>query len=207
MDSHLKEPYRTMVLIAQCLGLRVSKIVGLKWGDIDFDNLSLLVQRSVVHGREGSVKTEYSHDSVPLDADLGKVLLAWRERTPFRNPADWVFANPKTGKSYHQEQIQKKHLRPAAEKAEIGAGVGWHTFRHTSRSWLDETGASLKVQQELMRHASIQATMNVYGKAMSNTKREANSKVVRLVLPVAVGQEQPPEKDKGLLPAPASYVN
>jgi len=27
----------------------------------------------------------------------------------------------------------------------------------------DETGAPMKVQQELMRHASIQTTMNVYG--------------------------------------------
>jgi integrase len=39
--------------------------------------------------------------------------------------------------------------------------IGWHTFRHTYRSWLDETGAPMKVQQELMRHASIQTTMNI----------------------------------------------
>ena len=29
----------------------------------------------------------------------------------------------------------------------------------------------MKVQQELMRHASIQTTMNVYGQAMSSSKR------------------------------------
>lgn len=40
----------------------------------------------------------------------------------------------------------------------------------------------MKVQQELMRHASIQTTMNVYGQAMSNSKREANSKIVEMVL-------------------------
>ncbi len=61
-------------------------------------------------------------------------------------------------------------------------GIGWHTFRHTYRSWLDETGAPMKVQQELMRHASIQTTMNVYGQAMSSSKREANRKVVEMVL-------------------------
>ncbi len=47
-------------------------------------------------------------------------------------------------------------------------GIGWHTFRHTYRFWLDETGAPMKVQQELMRHASIQTTMNVYGRAMTD---------------------------------------
>jgi integrase len=40
----------------------------------------------------------------------------------------------------------------------------------------------MKVQQELMRHASIQTTMNVYGRAMTETKRRANSQVVELVL-------------------------
>ncbi|MDE1177448.1 MAG: hypothetical protein PW789_12730 [Edaphobacter sp.] len=46
------------------------------------------------------------------------------------------------------------------EKREVAAGkyanLGWHTFRRTYRSWLDKTGAPMKVQQELMRHASIQ---------------------------------------------------
>jgi ABC-type transporter Mla MlaB component len=35
----------------------------------------------------------------------------------------------------------------------------------------------MKVQQELMRHASIQTTKNVYGRAMTETKRRANSQV------------------------------
>lgn len=56
-----------------------------------------------------------------------------------------------------------------------------HTFRHTYRSWLDETGDPMEVQQELVRHASIQ-TMNVYGQAMSSSKRDANEKVVEMVL-------------------------
>lgn len=44
--------------------------------------------------------------------------------------------------------------------------VGRHTFRRSYRSWLDEGGAAIAVQKELMRHASIQTTMNVYGTVM-----------------------------------------
>jgi hypothetical protein len=40
----------------------------------------------------------------------------------------------------------------------------------------------MTVQKELMRHASIQTTMNIYGKAMSTSKRQAHSKVVAMVL-------------------------
>jgi integrase len=66
-------------------------------------------------------------------------------------------------------------------------GIEWHTFRHTYRSWLDETGAPMKVQQELMRHASIHTTMNIYGREMDDSKRKANSQVVGLVFGKSLG--------------------
>jgi MFS family permease len=72
-----------------------------------------------------------------------------------------LFANPATDKPYHQEEIQKKHIKPAAKAAGITTTVGWKTFRHSFRSWLDQTEAAIGVQRELMRHASIQTTMNV----------------------------------------------
>jgi hypothetical protein len=62
---------------------------------------------------------------------------------------------------------------------EISAGT---RFRHTYRSWLDATGAPIGVQQKLMRHAHVSTTMNVYGNALMESKREANSKIVQLVL-------------------------
>lgn len=177
----IREPYRTMVLVAGCLGLRVSEIVALQWRDFDFPGLTLLIQRSVVHGRVGDVKTEYSRDSVPLDTAVVEALMLHKERSA-PTPEGWLFANPVTGKPYHQEEIQKKHIREAGVAAGIGGDIGWHTFRHSYRSWLDETGAPLTVQKELMRHASIQTTMNIYGKAMTDSKRRAHSKVVEMVL-------------------------
>jgi len=62
-----------------CLGLRAGEIVGLQWADFDFDKLTLLVQRGVVHGRVGEVKTEYSRDFVPLAPELAGELLAYRQ--------------------------------------------------------------------------------------------------------------------------------
>jgi len=41
-----------------------------------------------------------------------------------------------------------------------------------------------------MRHASIQTTMNIYGKAMTDTKRQAHSKVVEMVLSGSKMQEE-----------------
>src|SRR4051812_9829059 len=60
--KHVPEPFRLMVLTAQCLGLRVSEVMALKWSDFDFVNLMLRVERGIVQGRVDEVKTEYSQD-------------------------------------------------------------------------------------------------------------------------------------------------
>src|SRR5262249_29573739 len=138
----VREPYRTMVLVAGCLGLRAGEIVGLQWGDFDFDKLTVLVQRSVVHGRVDDVKTEYSRDVVPLDPALACALLQYRERH-HQTSEGWLFANPATDWPYHQEQIQKKHIRRAAMAAGIKGYIGWKTFRHSYRSWLDQVDATV----------------------------------------------------------------
>jgi integrase len=55
---------------------------------------------------------------------------------------------------------------------------------------LRQLGVDVKVQQELLRHADIRTTMNIYTQAVSEQKRTAHSKVVRMVLPVTVPNNQ-----------------
>jgi integrase len=72
-------------------------------------------------------------------------------------------------------------------KEKVGIGrIGWHTFRHSHSSLLHALGVDLKVQQELLRHADIRTTMNIYTHTVPAALRKANSKVVRLVLPAQV---------------------
>ena len=49
----LDEPFRTMVVIAMCLGLRVKKILALKWSDFDFEDGKLMITRGTVRARIG----------------------------------------------------------------------------------------------------------------------------------------------------------
>jgi integrase len=203
--------YRTMVVVAQCTGLRAEEVLALEWPDIDFENLSMRVVRAVVHGRVKMAKTEYSEDELPLDPDFAAILLDWKRQSKGSN---LLFPSHVTGRHYHASAIQQDYIRPAGCclvecpkcfalpgiwcRGEQGAraaihderweaagkydGVGWHSFRHTYRSWLDDTGAPVGVQQKLMRHAQISTTMNVYGNALMDAKREANSKVVKMAL-------------------------
>jgi integrase len=184
--ENIPEPFRTMCIVAMCLGLRVSEILGLRWRDIDWEGSRIAIRQAYVYGKEGDVKTRASHRWMPLDHLLAERLRRHKAKfSPFVDSEVWVFANPVTGKPYWPGRIQKNWLVPAAEKAGIGR-IGWHTFRHSHSTLLHALGVDLKVQQELLRHADVRTTMNIYTQAVPNALREANSRVVRLVIPAQV---------------------
>ena len=171
-------PYRllTMVLVAACLGLRASEIMGLQWRDFNWEELTVLIRRGVVNGRSGDTKTEASQKPLPIDPRLASSLKELWQGSSYKGPQDWVFSN-RTGRPRAQQDILRRHLRSAALRAGIGK-IGWHTFRHSYSTMLRGAGTDIKVQQELLRHATIQSTMNIYTQAVSEQKRIANSVVV-----------------------------
>jgi integrase len=173
----LREPYRTMSIVAMCTGLRVSEVLAMRWEHIDFKPGVMLVQQRVVNGRIGKVKTEASHDEIPLDSMFAQVLLTRRGD----QRSGLVLPSHVTGRCYHAGIIQRQILRPRGEDVDI-PNLGWHTFRHTYRSLLDETGAPVGVQQKLMRHSNVATTMNAYGNSTLRAKQDANSKVVQMLI-------------------------
>jgi len=80
------------------------------------------------------------------------------------------------------------YLVPTGLKLGLGR-IGFHTFRHTYRAWLDETGAPVGVQQKLMRHAHVSTTMDQYGNASALAKRKANRPIVQRLLQRPANQE------------------
>jgi integrase len=175
----VKEPFRIMCIVAICLGLRASELVGLQWNDFDWENLNVAIQRGVVIGRVDEVKTRHSKRAIPLDPALASLLLSYRREAP---PSHWVFPSSRTGRPWWPWVIQRTHLAPAGIKAGLGR-IGWHTFRHTYSTMLRGLKVDVKVQQELLRHADIRTTLNIYTQAVPDAMRQANSKVVEMVLP------------------------
>jgi integrase len=111
----------------------------------------------------GDVKTKYSQSGLPLDPVLAEILFTWKRASQFGGESDWVFASPqKAGElPLRATAVLENHIKPAAKAAGLGSRVGWHTFRHTYSSTLRQLGG-FEVQQELLRHADVRTTMNVY---------------------------------------------
>jgi integrase len=181
----MPEPFRSMVFVAAVTGLRRGEFIGLKWADIDFEAKKIHPRRSVVSQNIGKPKTIASAKPVALDPDLSIALASLKACSIFNQPEDWVFASPAAGghKPYWPDSVLSRRVRPAAKRLGITKQIGWHTFRRTYATLLKSSGADLKVVQESLRHASPRITMEVYAQALTQDKRNAQSKVVQMILP------------------------
>jgi integrase len=180
--QHLPEPFRAMALLCCCLGLRISECLALKWSDVDWLSGKLLVERGIVCQQVDDVKTSESRKQVVIADELLTTLRTRKQATQFSAPEDWVFASPvQLGRlPWSYDQVWRVYQK-AAKAAGIG-GLGTHVLRHTFRTWLGSVGTAVGVQQQLMRHADIRTTMNIYGDVVTDEMAVASGKVTQLAL-------------------------
>lgn len=173
---------RTMIILAYCLGLRVSELFALQWRDFDFFGGRVHIQRAIVDGRVGNVKTERSEAPLPAHKLVIDALLQFRQRSLYREDADWVFAShAMAGKRPSNSQhIQFNRLVAAGKAIGLDFSLGWHTFRHSYKVLLERAGADITVQRDLMRHSDTHTTMQVYGEVEFDRMRDANDKAMAL---------------------------
>jgi integrase len=184
--AELQHPHKTMVFLAAATGLRASELLALKWRDVDFDSLEINLSQGVVHQIIGKLKTEASKRPLPLDPVLAQSLLDWRYLSPFSQQDDWIFASieMKGQQPYWPENLLRRYIRPAASRCGINKTIGWHTFRHSYATHLKANGEDVKVVQESLRHANSRITLDTYTQATTPAKRQAQSKVVSMILPM-----------------------
>ena len=144
---------------------------------------------STISGRETAqqVEDEVFAGRVPIERGFILELKKWQALC-LDTAEHWLFPSPVTGRPYHADSMRNDYLVPTGLKLGLGR-IGFHTFRHTYRAWLDETGAPVGVQQKLMRHAHVSTTMDQYGNASALAKRKANRPIVQRLLQRPANQE------------------
>jgi len=155
-------------------GMRLGELLGLQWGDIDFNGRFIHVQRSFRHGRITRTKNKKSrrvHMSNQLHAEL-KALLTRRKKQALQSGepmADVVFHT--NGEPTSQNSIRNVWKR-VLKKAELRA-MRFHDIRHTFASLLLSKGESPVYVKEQLGHSSIQMTVDIYGHLIPSSNRDA----------------------------------
>jgi integrase len=149
--QRLREPYSTLVLFLAVTGLRIGEAIGIKWADFEKDVLH--VPRRIYEGETDTTKTDDSDRKLPIPAPL-------LERMKTLGGQEWVFRS-RESTPINPGNALKRYIRPVAKELGIRLG-GWHDFRHTLTTGLLRSGVSPKVVSEILGHADVQVTLDVY---------------------------------------------
>ena len=170
--SHAKPEYKLVIKFAAFTGLRQGELRELRWKDINFDNNTITVSRSIqLFGTIGHTKTKNGQRIVPLIPSIAQDLKELRMASGRPEDDALVFVGKDDKRIYGQ--TLRDNLDTACLLGKV-ARIKWHDLRHFYASILLQTyGDDLHKVTSFMGHGSIEMTRKVYGHWLDDKKRNA----------------------------------
>ena len=176
--------FRQYMLILNT-GIRTGELVGLKWEDIDFENRTISINRSMEFRytdddyKIGPPKSDHGYRTIPMTQVVYDILKSLEEDKRKRKVVnirfnDFVFVNRKGTPT--KNSTYDSHLYKLAEKAGIES-FSMHTLRHTFATRCIENGMRPKTLQKLLGHAKISITMDRYVHVTDDEKEKEMRKI------------------------------
>jgi len=174
--------YEPVMAMIAALGLRRGEALALKWSEVDLDKSTARVIGTLSR-MEGELvvtepKTEKSRRVLALSPAMVRRLKAHkRQQTQDRLAAGNLWRD--TGLVFTTEfggPLEPgnvlRAVKGAADKANVPHATV-HTLRHSAATALLENGVNLKAVSELLGHADIRITADVYGHVTEDAARQA----------------------------------
>ncbi len=138
--------------------------LGLRWRHVKWNQSKILIEQAFRRGElQHRTKTNTSNGPVPMCDLLSECLAEWRRRSPYSGEEDFVF--PSLARNGTQplwgQTVNADYVKPAAITLGLvaeGERFGWHCFRHSLSTWVNEDTKDITVSQSLLRHASSKMT-------------------------------------------------
>ena len=166
-------------------GLRTGELVGLKWSDVDWDERTLTINRSMEYRhstkewRVGEPKSKSGYRTIPLTDEAIEILRLQKKKNKsiMVVPLEWseyIFlcrkGTPVKNSTYDTM------LFKLCDKAGIQR-FSMHVLRHTFATRCIEAGMKPKTLQTILGHSNIGITMNLY----VHTTDEQKHKEINLI--------------------------
>lgn len=156
--------WRYYFLLTYWGALRMGEINALTWEDIDFNNNSVYINKSVDRdGYISSPKTKSSKASVDLPTFLITELKDWKEKVKPTNESDFIFFNNHIISRTSIRRMMLKH-----EKIGSVEPIKFHGLRHSMASRMINQGCNPLLVAKHLRHASTQQTLDTYSHLFPN---------------------------------------
>lgn len=164
------------VLLALYTGMRLGEVCGLMWQDVDWQERTLTVRRTVQRLKggltEGTPKSAKSHRVIPLPQFLAAQL--WRRHA--EQAGGYVFG---TGDRAEEPRNLQRRFERLTARCGL-EGVHFHTLRHTFATRMIELGVDVKTVSTLLGHSSTQITLDLYAHSLIDQQRQAMDRLEAL---------------------------
>lgn len=168
--SHVDDPfYEALFMTLYYSGLRRGEILALTWADVDFENSTLTINKSVLHKKVTTPKTQSSIRKLMMPKHVMKLLeIVKRDAAPSK-PSYVVFGEI-------HDSISNTTLARHYDKYINLSGVKRiriHDFRHSHASYLINKGYLISIVSRRLGHRNPSTTLDVYSHLYPSTEEEA----------------------------------
>src|SRR5262245_53769123 len=175
--------YRALFSTVALTAVRLVELLGLQWKHVDFEARKLRIEQSIWYGQLGKPKTLSSVRTILFGKALGEVLTRHLQESVNIGPDDFIFCK-RDGSSLNPDVLRKDVLYPVLDRLNIPRpkrGAGFHAFRHSAASLINDQTGNLKLAQKLLGHSDFSTTAEVYTYTFSESEREASEAIERAV--------------------------
>ncbi len=167
--------------VALGCGARRGELLALRWSDVDFDNATLTIAKSLSETRAGVAEKATKTDRVRIVALPELAMDAFRRQRSLQ-AAERLAEGPAFAVSGHVFQRPLGgHLTPcsATEAFRVLArrlGIATtklHALRHTTGSWLIASGVDPRTTASVLGHSSPTVTLAIYSHLVAGVQKAA----------------------------------
>lgn len=182
--ANTNERYRCLITTACYTGMRQGELLGLQWGDVDFEGKRIFVRRTLQKGKFYEPKTKYSRRSVSIPNIVVQSLRSHQINQVVHlenNHSQLVFTND-VGEPIDPSNLTKRVFEPALKMAGL-IHVRFHDLRHSYAAALISAGENPKWIQKQLGHSSIMITLDIYGHLLPETEKNASERLEQALVP------------------------
>ena len=181
--TQLPQPQRLMYELLLTTGIRRGECFGLQWGDIDFVNKIISIERNVTYTTQSGItlglpKTATGIRKIPITERVLSLLTDYKtsEGNRFLLTNDsFLFHSENSPLLPRDPTYLTKHMRKFMKKVGL-PDMSPHDLRHTCATMLLESGADIKSVQDILGHADASTTLNYYIRSNIDAMRNATEK-------------------------------